>query len=83
MVRFYNKRGTAEQIPPDRGHGDVSLPQEGDWRMIVRKCKVEIGNSGLDVMTEPVQRRAVLKRPKVHPVLAELEQSARPSRKSG
>jgi hypothetical protein len=25
----------------------VSLAQEGDWRMIVRKGKVKIGNSGL------------------------------------
>lgn len=33
-------------IPPNRGHGDVSLAQEGDWRMILRKDKVEIGNSG-------------------------------------
>ncbi|MFQ5695647.1 MAG: hypothetical protein ACE5HB_06635 [Terriglobia bacterium] len=33
-------------IPPNRGHGDVSLPQEGEWRMIVRKGKVEIGNFG-------------------------------------
>ena len=31
----------------NRGHGDVSLPQVGDWRMIVREGKVEIGNSGL------------------------------------
>ena len=29
-----------------RGYGDVSLAQEGDWRMIVRKGKVEDGNSG-------------------------------------
>ena len=27
-------------------HGDVSLAPEGDWRMIVRKGKVENGNSG-------------------------------------
>ena len=26
--------------------GDMSLAQVGDWRMIVRKGKVEIGNSG-------------------------------------
>ena len=32
---------------PHRGHGDVSLAQERDWRMIVRKGKVENGNSGL------------------------------------
>ena len=32
-------------FPPHRGHGDVSLAQEGAWRMIVRKGKVEIGNS--------------------------------------
>ena len=40
--------GTAKtsRDSPHRGHGDVSLPQEGDWRMIVRKGKVEIGNSG-------------------------------------
>ena len=30
--------------PPNRGHGDVSFPQEGDWRMIVRKGKAEIGD---------------------------------------
>ena len=35
-------------IPPYRGHGDVSLAQEGDWRMLLRKGKVEIGNSRLD-----------------------------------
>ncbi len=29
-----------------RGNGDVRLPQEGDGRMIVRKGKVENGNSG-------------------------------------
>ena len=33
-------------MPPKRGHGGLSLAQEGDWRMIVRKGKVEIGNSG-------------------------------------
>ena len=26
--------------------GDVSLAQQGDWRRIVRKGKVEVGNSG-------------------------------------
>ncbi len=36
-------------MPPRRGHGDVSYAQEGDWRMIVRKAKVEIGNSGLSL----------------------------------
>ena len=34
-------------LPPNRGHGDVNFPQEGDWRMIIRKGKVEIGNFGL------------------------------------
>ncbi len=33
-------------IPPDHGHGIVSFPQEGDWRMVVREGKVEIGTSG-------------------------------------
>ncbi len=33
-------------IPPNRGHGNVSLAQGGGWRMIVREGKVEIGNSG-------------------------------------
>ena len=33
-------------FPPNRGHGDVSLAQEGDWRMVVREGKVEIGTSG-------------------------------------
>ncbi len=33
-------------FPPHRGHGDVSLAQEGGLRTIVRKGKVEIGNSG-------------------------------------
>jgi len=37
---------TSRDFPPHRGHGDVSLAQEGNWRMIVRKGKVEIGNSG-------------------------------------
>ncbi len=41
------------RIPPNRGHGDVSLPQEGDWRIIVRKGKVETGNSGLNQFTVP------------------------------
>ena len=31
---------------PRRGHDDVSLPLEGDWRMLMRKGKVAIGNSG-------------------------------------
>ena len=34
-------------ISPNRGHGDVSLAQDGDWHMVVRKGKVEIGNSRL------------------------------------
>ncbi len=29
-----------------RGHSDLTWKQEGDWRMIVRKGKVENGNSG-------------------------------------
>ncbi len=38
--------------PPHRGHGDVSFPQEGDWRMIVRKGRVEIENSDEEVREE-------------------------------
>ena len=39
--------GTAEtsRDSPHRGDGDVSLVQEGDWHRIVRKGKVENGNS--------------------------------------
>ena len=36
---------TGEKIgrdSPHRGYGEVTLAQEGDWRMIVRKDKVEI-----------------------------------------
>ncbi len=40
------ERAKRAGVPPNRGHGDVSLPQEGDWRMILREGKVEIGNSG-------------------------------------
>ena len=39
-------------------HGDVSLAQEGNWRMIVRKGKVEIGNSGLFFQVMPGVYRA-------------------------
>ncbi len=33
-------------LPPNCGHGDPSLATEGGWHMVLRKDKVEIGNSG-------------------------------------
>ena len=47
----WRKTATTSRDSPHRGHGEVSLAQEGDWRMIVRKGKVEIGNSGLIVFS--------------------------------
>ena len=34
------------RLPPNRGHGDLRLTQECGWHMVLRKDKVEIGNSG-------------------------------------
>ena len=42
----WRKIATTSRDFPHRGHGEVNLAQEGDWRMIVRKGKVENGNSG-------------------------------------
>ncbi len=33
-------------MPPRPFHCDPSLKREGDWRMMVRKGKVETGNAG-------------------------------------
>ena len=33
------------RLPPDRGQGELRLTRVGGWRMVLRKHKVEIGNS--------------------------------------
>ena len=43
--------------PPNPGHGDVSFPQEGDWRMILRKGEVQIENSRQDDILVALRRR--------------------------
>jgi hypothetical protein len=35
-----------QELPPNRGRGDLKLTREGDWQMVLHKDKVEIGNSG-------------------------------------
>ncbi len=55
---------------PHRGHGDVSLPQEDDWRMFVRKGKVETGNSGTDPWRYDGRGRLNLTRVPVRPPVA-------------
>ena len=57
--------GGVSTIPPlflahPPAHGDVSLAQEGDWRMILRKGKVEIGNPGLEALEVSGADEAVL-----------------------
>ena len=48
LALYWTARVPVSTPPPCAAalHGDVSLVQEGDWRMIVRKGKVENGNSG-------------------------------------
>src|SRR2546422_1721229 len=37
---------TSRDSPLDPGHGDLSLTREGGGHIVLRRCKVEIGNSG-------------------------------------
>jgi hypothetical protein len=48
------KRGQSPELPneprllPNRGQGDLRLTREGGGRMVLRRDRVEIGNSGYD-----------------------------------
>ncbi len=57
-------------IPSHRGPGDVSLAQEGGWRMIVRNGKVEIGTSGTDPWRYDGRGRLNLRRVSLRPPVA-------------